>query len=197
MKNSKGVVTPLDSFEKYAALKSSLNSLRERHSDNQKRMQEARNTKHAESHRDTETAERIARLTGEEPSGVGEHLSRLPVLTAEASDLSAAISVLESKIACERVAVSKQICERVEPEYRKRVAAICSALIELNARMADYASMVGDLQSNDIAWAGYLRPMGVQFVDRANDRAGPVASYLREAVAYKMIDRSLVPPELK
>lgn len=197
MKNNKIAISPLDSFEGYAKLKSKLGELQTKLSDVEKQYQEARTKRINQQLGDTQAAERIARLTGEETSAVSEHLSPLPALTAEAIDLRAAIKVIESKLAYERVAVSRQICERAEPEYRRRVAAICSVLVDLNARMADYTSMVNELQSNDIAFVSYLPPMSVRFVDRANDRNGQIAHYLRQAVENKVIDRSMIPAELK
>lgn len=199
MKNPKNIVAPLESSEEYAKQKAKLSELQTKLSGVDRRTMEARNKRHEYqgSEHASQKASRVAELTGDPASEAAEHLSKLPALALEASDLRAAITVIESKLAQTRATASRGICERVEPEYRRRVAAICGALIELNAKFADYAAIVDELQAKDIAFAGYLRPMQPHFLGRPNDRQGTIANYLREAAANKMIDRSLIPTELK
>lgn len=141
---------------------------------------------------------RIARYTGDDSHDIiDDGRANLPALMQKVSDLDRVVQIFEAKLMAERGVASKLICERVKPEYARRVASVCSKMIELNSALAAYQEVVFALQANDVAFSGALRPMLPHWVGHPNDRNGRIASHLREAAEYGLYDKAAIPAELR
>lgn len=145
-----------------------------------------------------ERAQRVAALVGdvsvaERPDGHAE----LAKLDTEIADIKTALDILDSKLARERVTASKAICDVVRPEYQKIVSRMASALIEVDAAHREYVRFTNELTANNIAWSGFLRPVGLTFIGSPGDQHGRIANWMREAIEYRLISPDVLPKEMR
>ncbi|MEF2557391.1 hypothetical protein VQ044_14075 [Aurantimonas sp. C2-5-R2] len=94
------------------------------------------------------------------------------------ADLETAIDVVNGRLADARTKASVGACEIAKPEYGRRVAAICTALVSVAEARKAYADLIDEFERNDIAWLG-LGPMTPRFL--GDPRDGHLARYLMEA----------------
>lgn len=123
--------------------------------------------------------------------GLQKHLHQVQ---AQRRDVKAARSIAEQRLAAARYAASRVICARVLPEYRTRVGTLANALIAAARADADLRELTDALDLADVAWSGPLRP--VPATRLLGERGDKVGRWLKEAVAYELIQKSTIPSEL-
>jgi hypothetical protein len=96
-----------------------------------------------------------------------------------------------------RIAAGKLSFQQVDPAYRENVKDVADALVLLNGAVGKYEKLVNELQRQGVPFHIWARPMSVHFVERADDKNGPIAAYLREAAEYKLIDARSIPESLR
>lgn len=136
---------------------------------------------------------RVAALAGEPVSNVAsEHAAKLSLMAQQLSDLRAAIEVVRTKKAHERIVASKTICDRFEPEYKRRVATVCKRILELREAVESYEVMTESFRAEDVAWSR-LRPMSPMFFGGTRDPHSAPAAFLKEAATYKFFPLNEIP----
>jgi len=120
----------------------------------------------------------IATLLGESVESTSAELARLKEISALDADIKAALEILRQRSDVARGKASMAVCDRIKPEYARRVAAICKALEVVHEARAAYAELVDDLERNDISWSR-LGPMQPLFLGSLQD--GHVQRYIAEA----------------
>lgn len=131
---------------------------------------------------ESDKAVRVAALLGgsDEP---GLERARLFELDRTIDDFKSALSIATGRVAQARAAASATICKQVEPHHRRLASIICTRLVELHAAVAEYVALADALNGNDVVWQNLI-PAHPNFLGRANDKYGPIADYLREAVRH-------------
>lgn len=141
---------------------------------------------------------RVSALLGKAPADDGlEGPATLAKLDVEIADLKVAIGIVESELATERTVASRVVCERASADYVKIVRQMAHALVELESAHSDYARFTSDLNAENIAWPNFLRPVGMKFIANPGDPHGRVASWLKEAIEYRLIPADFMPKELR
>jgi hypothetical protein len=132
----------------------------------------------------------------QESAGAVELRARAAELRRQINDTHQALKVLEGRLSHERVLASLTVCKAVQPEYARRVAGMCRALLQAREALLEYQDLVDELERKDIAWTS-LHPMHPLFLGRPNDNQGAVAHYLRNAAANGFISSSDIPERLR
>ncbi len=120
----------------------------------------------------------VAELLGESSDSTSSLRARLKDLQALERDIAAALEVVRQRLQVARGTASKEVCRLVRPEYGRRVAAICDALLAVAAARADYDELRDEFERHDVAW-GSLIPMSLNFMGDARD--GHIQRYLKDA----------------
>ena len=105
-----------------------------------------------------------------------------------------AAELQRKKFAEEEDRASREICERIEPEYRKNIARLARIMIHLGkAKMADVA-FFDALESGRVK-TGSLRRMNIRALGDPMDRNSSFAMWFQEAIAFGLVDEATVPAE--
>ncbi len=148
---------------------------------------------------DAAKAVRVAELLddagGSDQLAVGLDRARLDELDRAIGDMKTALPELHKRVAAARGAASTKICEQVRPEHQRLARAICGKLVELHTAVADYTTLADDLNAHDVAWTT-LTPAHPIFFGQPNDKNGPIAAYLRQAVQEGNFEAKNMPLEL-
>lgn len=129
---------------------------------------------------------KVAALLGDEPSDdlpVSGARARLTAIMGERRDLAAALDIAKSRLQHARHAASKTICEEVRGEYTARVRAVAASLQSFVVAHAGLLAISNDLEANDIAWTGHLRPLSAGHILSRSER------WLTEAADYGFIEK--------
>ena len=103
-----------------------------------------------------------------------------------------AAELQRKKFAEEEDRASREICERLEPEYRAIVADMAKKMIALGkVKMADIA-FFDALRSGGVKH-GSLRRMNIRVLGEPMDRNSSFAQWFMEAIAFGLIDEATVP----
>ncbi|SFH82446.1 hypothetical protein [Bradyrhizobium sp. cf659] len=142
---------------------------------------------------------KIAELLGDQvPHGAEPAPSReqLNELRQHLSAIDEAVSLIETRIAQERIKASAVVCDQVQDEHRRRVRDICFKLIELREAMLAYSQLVDTFNDEDIAWSRLL-PSQLLALGNPRDRQSEAALYLRAAVKSGFLDQNEVPEAVR
>jgi len=145
---------------------------------------------------------RVAALLGDEvdetdPAADGLR-ARFTACQAERRDVDAALRVVEDRLRGARMTASKLITAEVEPEYRRRVAALGAALAETYAAHAAVEEIPMALQRADIAFtSAFTEGRATRVLGRPRDKQGRVAAFFQEAVKAGLVDAAVVPEALR
>lgn len=120
----------------------------------------------------------VAELLGESVETTSAERARLKEISALDTDIRAALDILKARGDDARGKASMAVCDRVKPEYARRVAAICKALEAVHEARTAYVELIDQLEREDVSW-GRLGPMQPNFLGDARD--GHVQRYIREA----------------
>ena len=103
-----------------------------------------------------------------------------------------AAELQRKKLDQEEDRASREICERIEPEYREIIARLAKTMIALGkAKMADLAFF--DALGSGGVKTGSLRRMNLRALGDPNDRNSSFAQWFMEAIAFGLIDEATVP----
>ena len=166
-------------------------------------------------HRMTETNSRLSGLRNKEHSGPIDKAAKALVAGKPFKDVEGDIAILQGeypKLSKRRAVVaraaelqrkkldqeedraSREICERVEPEYREIIARLARIMIDLGkAKMADLA-FFDALRDGGVKY-GSLRRMNLLALGDPNDRNSSFAQWFMEAIAFGLVDEATVPAE--
>ncbi|RTL95475.1 hypothetical protein EJV44_12255 [Ancylobacter aquaticus] len=143
------------------------------------------------------TNNRVAKLLGDtvddsDPAADGLR-ARFAACQAERRDVDAALRVIGDRLTATRAGASKTILSEAEPEYRRRVRELASALAQAYAAHVAVEEVINALQRADVAW---VRPV---FTDgRAVQLFGArVGAWFHGAAAAGLIDKATLPEGLR
>lgn len=142
---------------------------------------------------------RVAALLGddgESAAALSRPHDRMTVVSREIDDIKRALAVLTDQIGQARYRASEKIVSDLRPEYGRRVAACCEALLALRVASAGYLELTDALAAKDISWLS-LEPLPVSFAGAPNDPTGRTANYLRAASRAGYFPAEKIPPELR
>jgi hypothetical protein len=112
-------------------------------------------------------------------------------------DINSAIELINEQIEIEGRRASLLIVEQISCRHKQLVADICTSLIAAHAAAKKYHALADALNQDEVSWTP-LRPMhATKMLGEPWDRYSPVALYLKEALEYGLIDKSIIPPELR
>ena len=94
----------------------------------------------------------------------------------------------------EEARASREICERIEPEYRAIVAGLAKSMITLGKAMMADITFFETLRDGDVMHSS-LRWMNVAALGDPRDRHGRLAMWLQEAIAFGLINETTVPAD--
>jgi hypothetical protein len=136
------------------------------------------------------TSARVAVLLGEKAKAdESSDRTRYAELTQLATDITAALAVLDQRIASKRYAVSREFCKSVEPEHTQLVRDIAGKMHELHNLSQRYTSFRNDLESNDV-WIAPLNPQSMRFVEA-------LGRFLNDAANDGHIEKNSIAVELR
>lgn len=141
---------------------------------------------------------RVAALLGDEvdesdPAADGLR-ARFTACQAERRDVDAALRVVEDRLRAARMAASKAITSEIEPEYRRRVAALGAALAAAYDAHAAVEEIPDALRRADIAFTHvFTDGRATRVLGRPRDEHGRVAAFFQEATRAGLVDASVVP----
>ncbi|MGO4619951.1 hypothetical protein AB4Z34_33495 [Ensifer sp. 2YAB10] len=128
----------------------------------------------------------VAALLGEVvDTTLEQRPARLAELRKHAADIEAAVEILQRRLAERRGQASAAVRAAVKDEYRRRVAAVAEALLQVNAAHVALVDIVDQFDREDISWTA-LGPMQPNFLGDARD--GHVHRYLKEAKDLGYVD---------
>ena len=108
--------------------------------------------------------------------------------------LRRAAELQRKKLDEEEDRASREICERVEPEYREIIARLAKTMVALGkAKMADIA-FFDALRSGGVK-TGSLRRMNIRALGDPTDRNSSFAMWFMEAIAFGLVDEATVPAD--
>lgn len=119
----------------------------------------------------------VAALLGDPSDGKLGLREELRNVVAESRDVDAAIEVIGKRIEHARSKASVAVCERVEPEYRRRVAAVREALRAVAEAREHFHELIDALEIEDVRWAR-LGPITLGFLGDRRD--GHIERFIRE-----------------
>jgi hypothetical protein len=122
----------------------------------------------------------VAELLGEEAGSASTLRTQIREKLAQVAHHEAALRVIEDRIRQAIGTASVKACERVRPEYGRRVQAICRALLALKEAYAELDSLKNGLESEDIQWTR-LTPLLPTFVGSLREPDSHINRYFREA----------------
>jgi hypothetical protein len=141
---------------------------------------------------------RAATLIGEAPHQVpSADIDRLREISGGIEDRDAAIELLTNKLELANRRASQVIVNKISGTHKQLVADICAALITARQAAWAYGQLVDRLSADSVAWTSMIPMQPHQVMGHPSDKYGPVALYLREAVAAGFIDAAIVPVELR
>ena len=117
----------------------------------------------------------------------GIHWDRMRVLR-RAADLQ------RKKLAEEESRASREICERIEPEYLAIVAGLAKTMVALGKQMVAENAFFDALRSGGVRH-GSLTRMNVRALGNPRDRNSRLAMWLQEAITFGLIDEATVPAD--
>ena len=120
---------------------------------------------------------RAAELLGDSPDSESILRKKSAEIRGELSTFEEALEVLRRRLAEAKSPASQLVCSVVEPEYRRRVAAVVKAAIGLAAARSDYDDLRYQFEAEDIAWTG-LGPLSLNFLGDRLD--GHLTRLIRE-----------------
>jgi hypothetical protein len=132
---------------------------------------------------DAEQSDRVARLLGSDSNqgnSVAQDRSRLIQLEQEIKDIDIALGVVNGALAKAKHVASVKVCKEIEPEHRRRAAAICNKMIELHSAVAAYHELADAINHGGVQWG--FTPVHPHRIGHPNDRSSYIATYLGEAV---------------
>ncbi|MDB5825744.1 MAG: hypothetical protein JWR21_4448 [Herminiimonas sp.] len=140
---------------------------------------------------------RVARLLGEAPPKIlKDHRGRLADMAQQSRDLHAALDLVLEQIRVEHSKAAAVVREKVSPEYRLRIRAICEAFRGVHAANLELRALTEALEAQGIEWSGLgvVAPRALGF---PTDQYSPIAQYFRDAADLGFITRSEIPTELR
>jgi chromosome segregation ATPase len=90
---------------------------------------------------------------------------------------------------------SKALCAKLAPRYHQLVGNLAQALVAAAQANEALRELTDQLTAEDVAWTGFLRPMGFNPLSRPQDRYSHLALWLSEATEYQLIDGKIIPDE--
>lgn len=140
--------------------------------------------------------DRAAVLLGEAPAKVApDRKKRLVELAGEIRDLRAAIDLLNAQWRQAKSRASAIVRARVEPEYRRRVQALCAALIDAHRANTELKALTDSLEANEVEWSG-LGVVSNHTLGHPRDRYSHLAMDLRDAARLGLFEKREIPLEL-
>jgi hypothetical protein len=112
-------------------------------------------------------------------------------------DLDRAKRLLSQYMVERRSEVSVEICRSLEQQYKARVRAVATALLQAHEAQIALDSLASELTARDVAWVGALEPMAPVMLGHPQDNGGPLAHWLRRAENAGYIAADEVPVELR
>lgn len=109
----------------------------------------------------------IARLLGDPEDAAPNLRKRRHEVSGAITDCETALGVIAKRIVAAREVASKTACDAIRGEYRRRLAAVCSAAKALEVARSNHDELLNDLEREDIN-LGYLRPVRAHFVERVS-----------------------------
>ena len=125
------------------------------------------------------------------PNGLA---ARLHEIQAKRRDARAALAIARERRASARITASRAICGRIAVDYRKRVAALASALHGAVKANGDLAEITDAHADADIAWVGNLPAHPAKMLGHRGDK---VSAWLEEAVSLGLIDKGMISEGLR
>lgn len=117
-----------------------------------------------------------------------------PKLCKRRAVVARAIELQKKVIVKEEERASREICTKLEPDYRANVAALAKHMIALGKAMVVDITFFDDLRSGGVRH-GSLMGMRVTALGDPRDRNSRLAMWLMEALAFGLIDEATVPAE--
>ncbi|WP_394891002.1 hypothetical protein ACG873_06640 [Mesorhizobium sp. AaZ16] len=142
----------------------------------------------------------VSKLLGDEvdeadPASVGLSI-RLREVQSQRRDVRAALAIAEERKAAARNAASRNICERLLPDYKVRVTALAETLISAHKANASLYELTSALDAAGVTWTGVLPPIPGRMLGATYDKSNRVGLWLKEAAGHDLIDRKIIPSEL-
>lgn len=169
-----------DASPDYAALIAKKTELQAKHSELTRERRTLEKAIAADTSR--ETPVRVAELLGDEPGSKSLNRRRIAEIASVASDIDAAIRVIDQRIRDAKGAASQLVCAATRPEYGRRVKAMVDAAKLLDAAHKHYDELRFQFEAEDVAW-GSLIPMTPSFLGGSNEPDRRLARFVREAEA--------------
>ena len=117
-----------------------------------------------------------------------------PKLVTRRAVVARAIELQTKVLKKEEPRASREICERIDPEYRAIVAGLAKSMIALGkAMMADITFF--DALSGGGVMHGSLTRMNVTALGDPRERNSRLAMWLQEAITFGVIDETTVPAD--
>lgn len=140
---------------------------------------------------------RVAGLLGRDaPAGTASTRERLNQVERELADIDAALSLLGRDIAAAHRTASVKARAQADGEYRKRVAAVATALTaahDANHALRAFVEGFEDAGFSSSGWSQLFPGL----LGGHTDPNSPLAYYLRECVEAGVIAAGDIPPELR
>lgn len=105
-----------------------------------------------------------------------------------------AVELQRGRVDAARSEASAAVCERLAPKHRKIVADLARTLIAAGEAALVEIEFREELFEADVSFAGRLRPMPTALGD-PRDRDSALASWLREAVEFGLIEPGAIPAD--
>jgi hypothetical protein len=121
---------------------------------------------------------------------------KIRTLQQEAADIRAAMEILEPRIAKAARAASVIVCEQVRIEYGRCAKAVVAATLALHAANVEYTGMTDAFEDAGISWSS-LSPLYPCFAGGPQNKLGPIAQFLYEAVEGGWLTNADLPPEFR
>jgi hypothetical protein len=123
--------------------------------------------------------------------------ARLATVVRRLGDLDAAADLLRTRIDVESRKASAIIVDHVAGTHRELVIALCETLIEAHKANRNYHQFADVLNQDSVSWTCLYPSQPNELLGQPTDKYGPVAIYLRQAVANGFIQPSAIPSELR
>lgn len=163
--------------EGYAALLTKRADLQERQSKLREERRELERKIRALPEKTHQVSPRIAELLGDEPDSTPLLHKRLAQIRADESDCEAATEIVLRRLTDAKTPASVAVCERVRPEYARRVREIAKALEAVDAARGEYEELRKQLDAEGVDW-GSLFPLTLGFLGDLGD--GHIQQFMRD-----------------